>query len=137
MKKGIAALLVVVGVLSIILGFCAFGADTGYHENNNTYGGDAYTGIQNAAAQTANNLVDLADLTAFGFGSILLIGGLVLVLVGINNLSMSDLSAAKNAIDNITKMTSTEAQPAPQAPAEQPTEQPVKEPAPAQTEETL
>ena len=31
------------------------------HENDNAYGGDAYTGIQNAAAQTANNVAAVGN----------------------------------------------------------------------------
>ncbi len=126
MKKGIAVLFVLVGLLAVILGFCAFGKDTGYYENSNKYGGDAYTGIQNAAAQTANNVQDLAEATTFGFGSILLVGGIVLVLVGINNLSMADVNNAKKAINTIKQINTNET-PSEQTEAEITTEQPEAE----------
>lgn len=69
---------VVAGLLSVILGFVAYGYDTGSWEGGFTYGGDAYTGIQNAAAQTANNVQDLTELVCFGVGSVLLVAGLVI-----------------------------------------------------------
>ena len=51
--------------------------------SKNYYGGDAYTGIQHAAAETGQNVRDLARINRFGFGSILLIGGLALIAFGI------------------------------------------------------
>ena len=47
------------------------------------YGGDAYTGIQNAAATTSKNVKELAGIVQFGFGSILLVMGLGLVGLGL------------------------------------------------------
>lgn len=54
-----------IGFLSIALSLVSFNNETSYHY----YGGDAYTGIQHAAADTANSV-------KFGFGSVLLISGL-------------------------------------------------------------
>lgn len=84
MKKKVSSLFIVIGILSIILAFSAYGLDTGYTESNVSYGGDAYTGIQNAAAQTANNVHYLAEAVSFSAGSILLIAGLTLVIYGVN-----------------------------------------------------
>ena len=67
------------GLLSVILGICTMGMPTGYWESSQSYGGDAYTGIQNAAAQTANNVQDLAEVAAMGLGSLLLIFGLFMI----------------------------------------------------------
>lgn len=67
------------GVLSCIFGLAMFGMDSGSYEMSVTYGGDAYTGIQNAAAQTANNIQDLGDLTKVGFGFLLLILGFLAI----------------------------------------------------------
>lgn len=78
-KKIFSVLLLLTGVLSIILSFYTFNASMGGYESNITYGGDAYTGIQNAAAQTANNIRNLTGVLADGLGSILLIGGLSLI----------------------------------------------------------
>ena len=86
LKRVAAVALILVGILAVILGFCAYGADTGYTEIDKEYGGDAYTGIQNAAAQTARNLVNLTEAIAFAGGSILLIGGLALIGAGIATL---------------------------------------------------
>jgi len=67
------------GFLSVILGIITMGMPTGYWESSQSYGGDAYTGIQNAAAQTANNVQDLAEVAAFGIGALLLIFGLFMI----------------------------------------------------------
>ena len=82
-KQFAAVALVIVGILAIILGCCAFGLDTGYSEGDKAYGGDAYTGIQNATAQTARNLVKLTEAVSFSAGSVLLISGLALMAAGI------------------------------------------------------
>jgi hypothetical protein len=58
-------------------------ADDGDYVAKNYYGGDAYTGIQHAAAETGQNVRALTKLATKGFGSILLVGGLALVVVGI------------------------------------------------------
>ncbi len=70
---------IVIGVVAIALGVVCFILDTGSYERNTSYGGDAYTGIQNAAAQTANNVMCLAIIAKFGFGSILVVTGLSLI----------------------------------------------------------
>ena len=44
-----------------------------------SYGGDAYTGIQNAAATTANNVRDLNSIVAGGFFMLLLILGIAMI----------------------------------------------------------
>ena len=53
---------IVLGILSLVLAFVLFDQSVGYTEGSYSYGGDAYTGIQNAAAQTANNLVYTGEL---------------------------------------------------------------------------
>ena len=67
------------GLLSIIFGIIVLGMSIGNHELYREYGGDAYTGIQQAAAQTANNVVDLADLIRSGFGFVLIVAGLIAI----------------------------------------------------------
>ena len=66
-------LFILVGIVSIGLSISCFNADTGQYVSENYYGGDAYTGIQHAAAETGQNVRDLAKLAAKGFGSILLV----------------------------------------------------------------
>ena len=51
----------------------------GSYANNMQYGGDAYTGIQNAAAQTARNVKALATIAKDGFGFLLMAVGLIAV----------------------------------------------------------
>ena len=67
---------VISGILSILFGLITLSQDTGSWESSSSYGGDAYTGIQNAAAQTANNVQDLAEIVAMGFGFLLITLGL-------------------------------------------------------------
>ena len=74
---------ILVGIVSIGLSISCFNADDGDYVEKNYYGGDAYTGIQHAAAETGQNVRALTKLATKGFGSILLVGGLALVVVGI------------------------------------------------------
>ncbi|MBQ4556419.1 MAG: hypothetical protein IJA60_02065 [Clostridia bacterium] len=67
------------GFLSIILSFVMYGTYAGSHESYLSYGGDAYTGIQNAGACAANNVKALTEAFCFGMGSLLLVIGLALV----------------------------------------------------------
>ena len=82
-------LLTVTGILSVIFGFICNGSGnySSHTSDKYTYGGDAYTGIQNAAAQTANNVSYFQDsfnsIAGRGFMFILLIAGLVLIITGI------------------------------------------------------
>lgn len=76
-------LFILVGIVSIGLSISCFNADDGDYVAKNYYGGDAYTGIQHAAAETGENVRTLTKLATKGFGSILLVGGLALVVVGI------------------------------------------------------
>lgn len=87
MKKPIAIMCLIAGILCILLSFGVYGSDTGSYESNKSYGGDAYTGIQNASAQAANNVQYLTEAVAFGGGSVMLISGLVLVLFAVNGMT--------------------------------------------------
>lgn len=86
MKKSCAVMLIVVGVAFAIWGCIIFGMDAGYDERDIEYGGDAYTGIQNAAAQTANNVHNLAKIVKIGFGGLFEFGGIVFIIVGANGM---------------------------------------------------
>ncbi len=88
-------LFLVIGCISIVLCIMCFVADTGVFERESAYGGDAYTGIQNAAAITANNVKCVAEIVSTGFGSILLVFGLYLIAVSILNLVDPFLAQAK------------------------------------------
>lgn len=70
---------IISGFVSIVLGFIAMGYSDGLYESASSYGGDAYTGIQNAAAQTASNVKILASIVKFGTSSLLIIFGITIV----------------------------------------------------------
>lgn len=67
------------GILSFIFGIVMLSQGVGSYANNMQYGGDAYTGIQNAAAQTARNVKALATIAKDGFGFLLMTVGLMAV----------------------------------------------------------
>jgi hypothetical protein len=67
------------GILSFIFGIVMLSQGVGSYANNMQYGGDAYTGIQNAAAQTARNVKALATIAKDGFGFLLMAVGLIAV----------------------------------------------------------
>ena len=75
------------GFISIVLSVKCYSMDELNFELSNLYGGDAYTGIQNAAAMTSRNVKELAEIVQFGFGSILLVMGLTLMAVGLIHLA--------------------------------------------------
>ena len=70
---------IISGILSVIFGIIMFGKNVGYYEVSSSYGGDAYTGIQNAAAQTANNVMALSEITKNGFAFFLIAVGLIAI----------------------------------------------------------
>ena len=71
------------GIISLVLSQKCFDFIYLDYESKITYGGDAYTGIQNAAAVTSLNVKKLADIVQYGFGSVLLVMGLALIALGI------------------------------------------------------
>ncbi len=85
-SKGISIVGIISGVISIIFGLMMRGMDIGSYESYSSYGGDAYTGIQNAAAQTANNLMDVAEITRSGFSFLLIAIGLIAISYFAGNL---------------------------------------------------
>ncbi len=78
---------IISGVISIIFSFVVKGMSIGSYEWYSEYGGDAYTGIQNAAAQTANNTQDLADIVRTGLFAFLLVFGIALICFFITRIS--------------------------------------------------
>ena len=87
MKKAYGVMFLLIGIVSVILGMVSFSMETGSYELNVSYGGDAYTGIQNASAQAANNIIYLAEVTSFGFGAVLTVAGVFMMIFGIKTLS--------------------------------------------------
>ncbi len=66
------------GILSIIFGIITLKKDAGSYVSSQSYGGDAYTGIQNASAKSANNIQDLAEILKFGLGGLLIVLGIAI-----------------------------------------------------------
>ena len=79
MNKTAGAFGIISGSISVIFGVVTLTLDSGSWENSRSYGGDAYTGIQNAAAQTANNVQALADIVKYGIGLLLIAIGLLAI----------------------------------------------------------
>lgn len=79
MKKIRIIIFFIIGIVSLTLSYKCFT----YHDlqsvTTSVYGGDAYTGIQNATAVTSKNVAELANIVNFGFGSVLLVSGLTFI----------------------------------------------------------
>lgn len=75
MKKIFDIIGIAAGALMSISGLVVFGKTHGYSSGSYSYGGDAYTGIQNAAADAANNAL---------YGNLILItfAGCLLLFMG-------------------------------------------------------
>lgn len=99
-------LLTAVGILSIIFSIRCFNMEDGSYEPNATYGGDAYTGMQNASAQAANNIQDLTKNVNQGMGFMLLIAGLTLISIGVSP-SSGEKKEDKNNQENKPSTTDT------------------------------
>ena len=132
MKKGINIVGIISGVLSIIFSFVVKGMPIGLYEFSETYGGDAYTGIQNAAAQTAVNVYYLADIVRTGLFALLLVLGIALICFFLSRMNIDVKVVVKKADDSKKKAT-------PATPTAAPTTTPVAAPtvAPAATPAAL
>jgi len=100
-------LLILVGIVSIGLSISCFNADTGDYVSRESYGGDAYTGIQHAAAETGQNVRALAKITSKGFGSVLLISGMTLIVLGIPGAKKKE-DKTPECVQNTTEVQETE-----------------------------
>ena len=78
LKTAAGVFLILGSVLSLIFAIISFAQNNGFYVISHTYGGDAYTGIQNAAADTGNNVKALAEAVSFCFGALFLILTVVL-----------------------------------------------------------
>ncbi len=107
-KKLFSIVLMVLGITCIVFAILYYVMPpllyAGDIEYNLQYGGDAYTGIQNAAAQTAcniyylnQNLEDVARIFTLFAAAIFLILGILFLSFGILKL----LSTHQNVVDEI------------------------------------
>ncbi len=80
-------ILLAIALVSLIFAIVCFCTDTSYafggRESNATYGGDAYTGMQNASAQTATNVYYLNRNIEILTSSVVTIGGFFFLLVAL------------------------------------------------------
>ena len=77
---------IICGIISIIFSFDIKKMSIGFYESSSQYGGDAYTGIQNASAQAANNVRDLANIVRTGLFAFFLITGIALICFFVSRL---------------------------------------------------
>lgn len=143
MKKGINIVGIISGVLSIIFSFVVKGMPIGLYEFSETYGGDAYTGIQNAAAQTAVNVYYLADIVRTGLFAFLLVFGIALICFFLSRMDIDVKLVVKKADEGKKKETPVAPKIAPKAttaaaPTATPTAVPTATPvAPAAPDDTV
>lgn len=77
-------LYIIVGVVAIVWGLSL--NYNGTSTDSKTYGGDAYTGIQNASAKAANNINRLGDTVCVGLKGILIVIGGTLCIYGYSSI---------------------------------------------------
>ena len=89
--KLLGGLFLIIAIVSIVFAIVCFNMEVGNTEWFETYGGDAYTGIQNAAAQTANNVIKTNTC-------IKTIGGFAFIIIGLafGSIGISFVSNSKN-----------------------------------------
>lgn len=76
-------LFALVGIVCLGTGIQMYNSDVGRMASYQEYGGDAYTGIQNAEVQTGGLVRIQSDILAKGLGYIMIYGGLTLIICAI------------------------------------------------------
>lgn len=122
----------IVGVVSVILGIACSQRYYGAYEDMLKYGGDAYTGIQQASAQAANNIIATTKAAIFGFASILIIAGLIIAIVELKKIVLIVLETSEETKAKKMQFAAFPVAPQPAAPAPAPVAAPAAEEAPAQ-----
>ena len=92
-KKIGAIGIVLTGIMAIVFGiicWCYWDSYSYYGDyvSYETYGGDAYTGIQNAAADTANNINDLISVIGYATSTLINYMGYLIFTIGVCYLSL-------------------------------------------------
>ena len=87
-KKIGAIGIVLTGIMAIVFGiicWCYWDSYSYYGDyvSYETYGGDAYTGIQNAAADTANNINDLISVIGYATSTLINYMGYLIFTIGV------------------------------------------------------
>ena len=99
-----AALIFALGTTVMIVGLCDSYWYNGYWTSNEYYGGDAYTGIQNAAADTSRNVHYLGNLFEGFCNDTFTLGGILIMLLGIFMFGCTFASADTNGARRKKKM---------------------------------
>ena len=122
----------ILAIVAFVFGGSCSSLYAGAYETSQSYGGDAYTGIQNAAAQTANNLRAVGNLISSCFQYVFIFVGLVLLVLalkGILELLPSILESLRNAAQMKPSTPAVKVIPAiPMAPTEAPASAPAEQP---------
>ena len=87
------------GIVAIIFAVIIGNADVGTYVSTEYYGGDAYTGIQHAAAYTGQNVKDLAELVRKGFTFLFWLWGLTMIASGISSFISVSVTVIKQDKD--------------------------------------
>ena len=109
-KDLFAYLCLAIALLALIFAIVSFATDasgpSGSYESSKAYGGDAYTGIQNAAAQTANNvyymnknLVTLTTCVATTSGFFFLLVACTFALIGVKELGLLNEAPKQETVE--------------------------------------
>ena len=85
-RKVLALSFFAIAIASIVFAICCFNFYVGNYEPNLKYGGDAYTGMQNASAQAANNVLRISENLCSVCGFIFIIIGATFASLGVYNL---------------------------------------------------
>lgn len=90
MKKSLAVVSLIFAVILLVFAFVAFDCEVSVYYPDEAYGGDAYTGIQNATAATARRVATLNNTVA-------LVGGGLLMAASFGMFCFSFYQFGKNA----------------------------------------
>lgn len=96
-----AGLIFVVGLITFSQGQNKAAADySGLFTSFESYGGDAYTGIQNAVAETSRNINNIGDFLSHIINDAYSWGGTLLMIFGIYIFACTLASIEPNTIEN-------------------------------------
>lgn len=102
-NTAIAIVLIVAGIFSIASVDSVYGR--GDYADLHSYGGDAYTGMQNAAAIGANNVQRVIRILSNGFDRLFCIIGIVLLGTGVSSLLANIIPLIAKLIKAIAALT--------------------------------
>lgn len=106
-KAVVAALIIVLGLVVSIMGISEKFDYYGNYTSYETYGGDAYTGMQQASADASNNAKNIGYMIEDFLNAAFTYGGILISLVGcyllVSNLALAEKKEAdlvKEAVGN-------------------------------------